>query len=150
MQPKHIQGLEFRASLGQGHALCPVFPPWGVLRLVHSTSLFSTHQAKRHMGQVTRVTSCSWPSPGPDPMAPTAQYLKHTAYGQLALRQRGPGVGILQGNRHQGPQGLLASLLAPTALLQEARRAGRGRRLSRKKREAPGKTAGLVGGACRS
>ena len=102
------------------------------------------------MGQVTMVSSCSWPSPGPDPMVPTAQYLKHTAYGQLALRQRGPGVGILQGNRHQGPQGLLASLLALTALLQEARRAGRGQRLSRKKREAPGKTAGLVGGACRS
>lgn len=148
MQPKHLQGLEFTASLGQGHALCPVFPPWGVLWLVHPNSLFSTHQAKCHMGQVAMVTSCGWPSPGPDPMVPTAQYLKYTAYGQLALRQRGPGVGILQGNRHQGPQGLLTSLLAPIAPLQEARRAGRGR--SRKKREAPGKTAGLVGGACRS
>lgn len=94
--------------------------------MVHSNSLFSTHQAKCHMGQVTMVTSCGWPSPGPNPMVPTAQCLKHTAYGQLALRQRGPGVGILQGNWHQGPQGLLASLLAPTALLQEARRAGRG------------------------
>lgn len=108
----------------------PHLPPGtSILRalwLAHPNSLVSTHQAKCHPGQVTKVTSWGWPSPSPDLLGLTAQCFRHTAQGHVVLRQRGLRSGHFDGKTASRSSCLPSSLFTPVVLPQEAERAGRG------------------------